>query len=543
MSPTARITIASNNDSATVRARSDARAMVTLDASTSVHATAFSWTLYQLRPATALVDLSLPLPQPAAFNVSLAPGEYLASLTTSGPLGSASTQRLLAVQRNSPPIAAAGGPYTCAVGAQVTVSAGRSSDPDGDALTFRWALSLAATAPGAAPLAEATGLVANFTPPYIGLYRLTLEVDDVRGGVSVTAAELTALPASMLSPALPSTALPAPAQALAPPLLAPVLPAPVTTTVAAMPSPAVGGAPSPKPGAALPHALSAPAASPPQPPAPISVPPNAQLTTTPQCLFDKTTNVGVQAYDITAMPALTNLLAWANQQWRSCSSGPVKPLGVTLAAYLAANPAAGAAGSAAAAAAAVAASSIGGPSAVIAAPPTYVPTAEGARPAHVTLNATGSAGTLVRPILLYNWVVRQLPSGTVVAAVSGKTAVVTLAASVYTAYLTCTDSAGGVGSATKVFAVWPTPVTAAAIAAPSPLVAVTDGDSTVVSCLDAMHTRGQAAAACRHTQKAAHPRDGRTHCQRAPPARHMCSCHPGRSPCLPMAPCQRRGAT
>ena len=214
-----------------------------------------------------------------------------------------------------------------------------------------------------------------------------------------------------------------------------------------------------------------------------TIAPNAVLTSTPQCLFDRSTGVGVQAYDIASMPSITNLLAWANQEWRNCSSGPVKPLGVSMAAYLASNASAAAAGSSAAtaAAAAAAASLGGGPTAVIAAPPTFVPTSTAANySARVTLNATGSTGSLVRPILLYNWVVRHLPSGAVAATASGKVANVLLPASVYAAYLTATDIAGAVGNATKVFAVWPTPVTAAVIGSPGPLVVATDGDATQV---------------------------------------------------------------
>lgn len=39
---------------------------------------------------------------------------------------------------NSPPVANAGGPYTANEGTAITFNAGGSSDPDGDALTYRW---------------------------------------------------------------------------------------------------------------------------------------------------------------------------------------------------------------------------------------------------------------------------------------------------------------------------------------------------------------------------------------------------------------------
>lgn len=48
----------------------------------------------------------------------------------------------------------------------------------------------------------------------------------------------------------------------------------------------------------------------------------------PQCLFDRVTGVGIQAYDILSMPSLTNLGAWARMEWRDCSTGTVKVSGV-----------------------------------------------------------------------------------------------------------------------------------------------------------------------------------------------------------------------
>lgn len=80
---------------------------------------------------------------------------------------------------NRPPRAAAGPDQTHAVGTPVTLDAGGSSDPDGDALTFRWAFG-GRPPESAATLTGADGARAGFAPDVAGTYTLTLTVSDGR---------------------------------------------------------------------------------------------------------------------------------------------------------------------------------------------------------------------------------------------------------------------------------------------------------------------------------------------------------------------------
>lgn len=86
---------------------------------------------------------------------------------------------------NHPPVAVIDGPATAAAGATVTYTGARSSDADGDALTFRW------SAPGlsfdGAATMEVSGAVpANAAPKYT----VSLTVDDGRGGTNTAKLEL-----------------------------------------------------------------------------------------------------------------------------------------------------------------------------------------------------------------------------------------------------------------------------------------------------------------------------------------------------------------
>jgi PKD repeat protein len=69
------------------------------------------------------------------------PGTYTVTLVAANAGGSdeiTKTDCILVTSPNSPPIADANGPYTATEGTVVTFDASGSSDPDGDALLFRW---------------------------------------------------------------------------------------------------------------------------------------------------------------------------------------------------------------------------------------------------------------------------------------------------------------------------------------------------------------------------------------------------------------------
>jgi DNA/RNA endonuclease G (NUC1) len=76
-----------------------------------------------------------------------------------------------------PPNAVVDGPYTGFEGASIAMSAGGSSDPDGDALTYRWSFGDGGIA---------TAATASHTYVQDGVYTIELTVTDVRGLVATT---------------------------------------------------------------------------------------------------------------------------------------------------------------------------------------------------------------------------------------------------------------------------------------------------------------------------------------------------------------------
>lgn len=82
---------------------------------------------------------------------------------------------------NVPPVANAGPDQTVKVGSLVTLDATRSTDANGDVLTYSWVLT---TNPGAPAVVLASATTANptFTPTVAGIYVATLTVSDGKGG-------------------------------------------------------------------------------------------------------------------------------------------------------------------------------------------------------------------------------------------------------------------------------------------------------------------------------------------------------------------------
>jgi hypothetical protein len=93
---------------------------------------------------------------------------------------------------NRAPIANAGSDQTVAVGATVQLDGSRSSDPDGDPLTFRWVFILR-PAGSTATLSNPNIVNPTFVADLPGEYLVELTVDDGRGGRSSARVRVTAI--------------------------------------------------------------------------------------------------------------------------------------------------------------------------------------------------------------------------------------------------------------------------------------------------------------------------------------------------------------
>ncbi len=95
------------------------------------------------------------------------------------------------IKPNTPPVADAGPDRTVSVGEVVQLDGTGSFDPDGDPLTFRWAL-VSRPEGSAAELDDPTSPTPSFTADLPGRYVLELTVDDGRGGTATATVTITA---------------------------------------------------------------------------------------------------------------------------------------------------------------------------------------------------------------------------------------------------------------------------------------------------------------------------------------------------------------
>jgi hypothetical protein len=119
-------------------------------------------------------------------------GAYVASLTVSDSefTSAAAFTTVTAVAANVAPVANAGGSRSVVTGTAVFLSGSASSDQNGDALTYRWTLTIPSGS--GAYLSNATSVGPYFTPDIAGAYVATLVVNDGKvdsqpASVSVTA--------------------------------------------------------------------------------------------------------------------------------------------------------------------------------------------------------------------------------------------------------------------------------------------------------------------------------------------------------------------
>ncbi len=101
---------------------------------------------------------------------------------------------------NQPPIANAGPDQTVTVGTLVTLDGSRSSDPDGDRITFQWRF-VSRPDGSTAELTDADKAQAKFTPDVVGEYIIELIVTDPDGATGSDQVKVTAREAPPPPPA------------------------------------------------------------------------------------------------------------------------------------------------------------------------------------------------------------------------------------------------------------------------------------------------------------------------------------------------------
>jgi hypothetical protein len=156
--------------------------VITLDGSRSFDANnaplSYQWTLVS-RPATSTVaGLLFPLTVNPKFRPDVS-GTYVLSLVVNnGRVSSApAVITVTASSGNLPPTANAGTDLEAALGASVGLDGVRSSDPNGDKLTYSWALAYKPTASKTTLLGN-TGSKTAFVADFVGVYVFSLIVND-----------------------------------------------------------------------------------------------------------------------------------------------------------------------------------------------------------------------------------------------------------------------------------------------------------------------------------------------------------------------------
>ena len=177
------VTISTLNSKPTADAGPDQRAtvgaVVTLDGTGSLDVDGdpltFRWT-FTSRPAGSTATLSNPLAVAPTFTVDR-PGSYAVQLIVNDGTVDSDPDSVAVSTVNSPPVANAGSDGSAVVGQTVTLDGSGSADVDGDALTYRWALS-SVPAGSAAALSDPTAVMPSFVVDRPGTYVAQLIVND-----------------------------------------------------------------------------------------------------------------------------------------------------------------------------------------------------------------------------------------------------------------------------------------------------------------------------------------------------------------------------
>ena len=184
--------------------------LVTLDGSgsfdddTASEDLVFAWTLTST-PADSSATLTGADTASPWFLADLA-GEYVASLVVTDADGQSSAADTVVVSSlNAAPVADAGPDGGTFVGQTVALDGVASHDPDGDALTFSWTLSVPAGS--TASLAGETSAFPTFVPDVAGSYTVTLTVNDPFGGVGTDTVDVAVITAADFAQQLVLSAL------------------------------------------------------------------------------------------------------------------------------------------------------------------------------------------------------------------------------------------------------------------------------------------------------------------------------------------------
>ena len=149
----------------------------------------YRWTLVSV-PAGSLASLVDPTSVMPSFVADLA-GQYRARLIVNdGRVDSTPDEVLVTiVPANTRPVANAGPDQPAVTGQLVTLNGSGSSDIDGDPLQFAWVFTTV-PAGSTAVLNNSQSVQPSFTPDIAGLYRVTLTVNDGRGGTATDSVDI-----------------------------------------------------------------------------------------------------------------------------------------------------------------------------------------------------------------------------------------------------------------------------------------------------------------------------------------------------------------